>query len=689
MAQEIAKAYVQIIPTTKGITDNLKSALDDYDNEFGKVGEKAGATFADKLKGAILKAGIGAAIGKTIGDAIKNGANFEQLWGGAEKIFAGMDTSKILGDATQAYKDLGMSANQYLEKINDVGAAFKSSMGSQAGYDTARKGLQAISDYATGTGKDLNVLSDKFAMITRSTSSYQSIADQFSGILPATSQAFLDQAKACGDLSDQYTSLNQVPIAEYQQAVASALERGVEALNLTGNTAKEASSTLSGSVQEMKAAWENFTTSLVVPEIDSSEALQNLIDAFGDVIDNITPMLEELAPNLVNGLADAFTQLAPKLLNILGKTIKSVISAIPQMFKNLDLDGVAILIIGIGSAFTKIVPAIKAAKEAIIAFNLACEANPYILLAVAIAAVGAAAVAVAPKLMEAFDNTKLGQALGDQIEKIVIEMELAGGKAEWFKMKMSQALDGLENSAKTALSGLKSQFDEVYGMLPDGLKNADSEILRGMKSIVGHIKNALDEAASSVLSWGNDLASKAKEAINRMVSGILSTIAELPQKIKEAGIQMAQGLLQGFESKIDAVKNKITNAVAKITDGIKDVLNIHSPSRVWADEIGSNMALGLSMGFTQVMPKVNAEIKNDLDSTLRLGNAELRSALKAQPSRDMASSNDRMVRDLETAIRNITVNTNVRLEGDANKFFKAMQNQGKIYNNITGRSAFA
>ncbi len=109
-----------------------------------------------------------------------------------------MDTSRILEDAKNAYKDLGMSVNEYLGKINDVGAAFKSTMGDEAGYETARKGLQAISDYATGTGKDIETLSEKFTMITRSTSSYQSIADQFSGILPATSQAFLDQSKACG-----------------------------------------------------------------------------------------------------------------------------------------------------------------------------------------------------------------------------------------------------------------------------------------------------------------------------------------------------------------------------------------------------------------------------------------------------------------------------------------------------------
>ena len=171
------------------------------------------------------------------------------------KIFNEMDPSRILHDAADAYLTLGMSANQYLSAINDVGAAFSSTMGDAKGYDTAKTGLRAIADFASGTGKPVELLTEKFMAITRSASSYQSIADQFSGVLPATSAAFLEQAQAAGFLEGSYKSLTKVPIDEYQAAVASMLAQGTEALGLTGNTAAEAVGTVSGSLGAMRAAW--------------------------------------------------------------------------------------------------------------------------------------------------------------------------------------------------------------------------------------------------------------------------------------------------------------------------------------------------------------------------------------------------------------------------------------------------
>ena len=186
--------------------------------------------------------------------AVENYAEYEQLAGGAQKIFDQMDYSRIEQDAQNAYKTMNISASEYLETMNDVGATFAATMGDEAGYNAAKTGLQAIADYASGTGKSVDVLSEKFTMITRSTSSYQSIADQFSGILPATSKDFLAQAQAAGILSDSYTELTQVPIAEYQQAVSEMLEKGVSDLGLAGNTAAETANTISCSLNASNAA---------------------------------------------------------------------------------------------------------------------------------------------------------------------------------------------------------------------------------------------------------------------------------------------------------------------------------------------------------------------------------------------------------------------------------------------------
>ena len=292
MAEEIGNAYL----TVKGKPD---------DASFKSAGESGGSSFGGAFSVAAgnlladLARSLGSALGDTLKEAFSNYADFEQLSGGVEKIFDQADIAGIMADANSAYKDLNMSANEYLAAINQTGAAFAATMGDQRGYDTARKGMKAIADYASGTGRDINELNDKFALITRSTSSYMSIADQFSGILPATSKDFLEQAQAAGFLSDEYKSLTDVPIAEYQEAVAAMLEKGVDEMGLLGNTAKESYETITGSMNMLKTSWQNFLTGIFDENADMSQLAQNLFDSIGAVAENILPRIGAVVDNIL------------------------------------------------------------------------------------------------------------------------------------------------------------------------------------------------------------------------------------------------------------------------------------------------------------------------------------------------------------------------------------------------------
>lgn len=295
---DIGTYYIQVVPSTKGIGGQISTALN---QEAGSSGEKAGGLLGNSLIKKIAAIGIGAKIGKLALDGLKAtisaGSEFEQLSGGIEKIFDTMDTSRIFKDAQSAYKDLNMSANEYLATIVDVGANFASTMGDEKGYDTAKRGMQAIADYASGTGKDVNLLNQKFQMITKSTSSYQSIADQFAGLLPATSAAFLEQAQAAGFVSDKYKKLTEVPMAEYQEAVSKMLEKGTKDLGLLGNTAAESEHTFSGSMAAMKAATQNFLVALTTGE-NVDEAFDTMMKTVGNFLNNLGGMLGKIADNL-------------------------------------------------------------------------------------------------------------------------------------------------------------------------------------------------------------------------------------------------------------------------------------------------------------------------------------------------------------------------------------------------------
>ena len=321
------KASSQISKITQGLGNGLKTAA--------KVGTAAVGAAA---------AGI-VALTKS---AVEGFAEYEQLAGGAQKIFDQMDYSRIEQDAQNAYKTMNISASEYIATMNDVGATFAATMGDEAGYNAAKTGLQAIADYASGTGKSVDVLSEKFTMITRSTSSYQSIADQFSGILPATSKDFLAQAQAAGILSDSYTELTQVPIAEYQQAVSEMLKKGVADLGLAGNTAAETANTISGSLNAAKAAWSNLIVGIADENANFEELVNNFVETLvgdengeGGVINNILPrvevamegagkLVEALIPVIIDKVPTIINEWLPKILNSGISIIRSILDGMVQ-----------------------------------------------------------------------------------------------------------------------------------------------------------------------------------------------------------------------------------------------------------------------------------------------------------------------------------------------------------------------
>ena len=347
--------------------EEAKKELDDYSASVSKtskisetaaksVGNFAGALGKGLGKGLVTTAKVGvAAIGAAATgiaaltkSAVEGFAEYEQLAGGAQKIFDQMDYSIIEQDAQNAYKTMNISASEYLATMNDVGATFAATMGDEAGYNAAKTGLQAIADYASGTGKSVDVLSEKFTMITRSTSSYQSIADQFSGILPATSKDFLAQAQAAGILSNSYTELTQVPIAEYQQAVSQMLEKGVADLGLAGNTAAETANTISGSLNAAKAAWSNLIVGIADENANFEELVNNFVGTLvgdengeGGVINNILPrveiamdgagkLVEALIPVIIDKVPTIINEWLPKILNSGISIIKSILDGMVQ-----------------------------------------------------------------------------------------------------------------------------------------------------------------------------------------------------------------------------------------------------------------------------------------------------------------------------------------------------------------------
>lgn len=571
-----------IILTTKidesGLNDGLKKL------RGGILG------FEKALKGvAVAGAGAFVAVGTA---AIKTYADFEQLSGGVQKIFDEIDYATIEKDAQEAFKTMQMSANQYLEVMTTVGANFASTLGDAKGYEVAKQGMKAITDFATGTGRSVDELSEKYQMITKSTSSYQSIADQFAGILPATSAGFLEQAQAAGFLSDSYTKLTDVPMAEYQEAVTQMLTKGVDALGLTNNAANEATTTLSGSFSMLKGSWSNLLVAFANPEQDLNLAINDLKDSLSAVADNLLPRIGEVFGSIFGSI--------PTPILAVASAIGAVVAGITAYNAVMEVKNVLDAIQEAGS--------IKLAL-AQIGLNTAMLASPITWIVAGITALVAAFVILWNK-SESFRNFWIG--LWEAIKTAVAPV------VEWIKEAFSTAWDyikGVWEQVQPYFSaiweGIKAVFSVVADVLGAYFETAWSAIQavwnvvvayftmiwENIKAVFSVVKSVLSgdfqgawEAIKSI--WGN-----VKTFFSTVWENIKSVFSTAMSSFGKIGKNMIDGLWNGIKNAKNWLLGKIKEWCGSVLNGIKAFFGIHSPSTVMRDEVGKQIPAGMAIGI--------------------------------------------------------------------------------------------
>ena len=563
----------------------VKIGVDDQaSGNLKSIGQKLGNGLKTAAKVGTAAVGVAsAAITALTTQAVNSFAEYEQLAGGAQKIFDQMDYSKIANDANNAYKELGLSANQYLAVINDVGATFAATMGDEAGYEAAKTGLKAISDYASGTGKNVDELSQKFTLITRSTSSYQSIADQFSGILPATSAGFLEQAQAAGILSDKYKQLTEVPIDEYQAAVSQMLQQGVTDLGLANNTMNEAFSTLSGSLSMAKGAWSNLVTGLADDSADLDMLIGNFVESVGAVATNLIPKV---------GTA----------LNGASKLVRDLIPVIVQEIPKLINDNLPILAEAAISIIQSLVDGISDNQEMLMttAFEtITYLANSLITMLPQIAQLGLDLIV---SLANGITNSL--PTLIPTIVNVILEI-----------VHILTDPTNLTNILNAALA--------IITELAYGLMDAIPQLVQSVSDIIVSIAEFL----INPVNLANILKS-ALEVVVALATGIVNSIPVLLSHLPKLfgaiidsftdvdwaslGRNIIDGLLNGLANAWESLVSWFSSALNNLIGGVKSILGIHSPSRVFAG-IGENMALGMGKGWEDEFSSIKKNIDKEMD----------------------------------------------------------------------------
>jgi len=302
VATELGKAYVQIIPSAKGISGMIQKEMG---GEVASAGVSAGESLGSKMMGAVSGVIAAAGIGKAIGASITEGAALQQSLGGVETLFKD-SADKVKGFANEAYKTTGLSANAYMENVTGFSASLLQSLGGDTdkAAETANMAMIDMSDNANKMGTSMESIQLAYQGFAKQNyTMLDNLKLGYGGTKQEMQRLLADAEKLTGvkydinNLSDVYSAIHAIQ----------------ENLDITGTTAREAATTFTGSFESMKAAAQNVLGKIAIGE-NVTPALQSLLETtktflFGNFLPMIGNILSGLGVVLTEGVSSLASQL--------------------------------------------------------------------------------------------------------------------------------------------------------------------------------------------------------------------------------------------------------------------------------------------------------------------------------------------------------------------------------------------
>lgn len=354
IAIDNSKANEQIDKTTKGakkLASTMKSAF----ATAGKAAVKAGK---------VIAAGVAAgtvAMGKLVKSALDGYAGYEQLEGGVKKLF-GKDAQKLVVEyAKNAYKTAGLSANEYMDTVTSFSASLISSLGNDtvAAAKYADIAITDMADNANTFGTSMEDIQNAYKGFSKQNyTMLDNLKLGYGGTQKEMERLLEDASKLSGvkyDISNFSDIIEAIHVIQESQ-------------NIAGTTAKEASTTISGSIGSVKAAWANLLSGLADGNQDIGQLVGNLSDSVMTAVDNIVPRLQTMAPRLVQAVQTLVSTLGPQLPGIINSILPGMVEAATTLIGGLadvlpDLLGSIIDVLPnvvkqIGGALKKLLPSL-------------------------------------------------------------------------------------------------------------------------------------------------------------------------------------------------------------------------------------------------------------------------------------------------------------------------------------------
>lgn len=640
MATDLGSAYVQIVPSAKGISGSITKLLGgEVDSAGRSAGSSLGASLVSALSGALAAAGIG----KIISSALGAGADLQQSFGGLDTIYDGAQES-AKRFAQEAYK-AGVSANTYAEQAVSMGASLKQSLGgdSTKAINMANKAIMDMTDNAAKMGTDIGVIQQTYQSLARGNYAMLDNLKLGFGGTKAEMERLLTTAEGLPSAMGR-----KFDISNYADVVE-AIHLVQESMGLTGVAAAEAQNTYSGSLAAMKASWENTLAGLslgenIAPQLQAlasttsnflfgnfipmvGNVFKGLPSAIGTFIAEAMPLILEQGKALLSGLVIGVETGLPEFEMLVTGLTANVRQWFIEEFPTLMQTGVELLS-NIGQGIISAIP------DLLITFS-------YIFLDLVVTFAN-----FLPTMLQAGSDLLLNLIDGIilNIPNLLLSAqeifrsftEVIQGSLPQMLEKGSEILVNLVQGIVERLPEIGSAAIELVGMFIDFLTQNLPDILRMGVEFVVNIVNGLvqelpqltstalelaGEFLSMLLSKLPDILSAGVEILTTLISGILSILGNIGQAALDIGAELLGGvedidlfdagaaILSGFVDGLRSMWGEVTSFVGGIAGWIAENKGPISYDRVLLKPAGLAIMDGLNtnlkVGFKDVMGTVS------------------------------------------------------------------------------------
>jgi phage-related protein len=610
----------RVIIDTELDDTGLSRGMDGFSGKLGKFGTAAKVVAAGA-------AAAGTAVVSLIYKSVEAYARYEQLVGGVETLFGaggktldeyaksvGKSTDAVQGEydklmsaqqtvldnAADAYKNAGMSANEYMNTVTSFAASLTSSLGgdTQAAAEKANLAINDMADNANKMGTSMEMIQN----------AYQGFAKQNYTMLDNLKLGYGGTKEEMQRLLEDAEKISGIhyDISSYADVV-DAIHVIQTEMGITGTTAEEAQHTIEGSLNMTKAAWENLIVGISDDNADFDKLMQNFIDsamAFGDnilprieiALQGIAKLIQGVAPVIATELPKLIQSVLPQLISAAGNMIialaQGIVDALPSIAQT-GMQAATSFLQGFAEILPELIPQISQ-----MIFDV-CDAIIENLPAVMDAGLQVA-LALAEGLLEAIPQ--IIEQLPILIEKIV--SFITGNKGTMMETAFDLFM-ALVKVIPTVIIELIKALPQIITAIVKGIASGSQQMKESGSSI-------LKKLWDGIKSWAGSLKSK-----------IVSLAQSLPGKIKAGigslisiGKNWIEGLWNGINDKKDWLCNKIRSLAKSAKDAIKDFFGIKSPSRVMRDEVGKFITLGIGQGIILETKNLIQTARNQMSKLL-------------------------------------------------------------------------